>query len=92
MEFAALGYGIRVNSVHPGLIETEMGDRLLEGFVGNGLTESVEQARELVHSLTPLGRLGTAMEVANVVHFLASDAASYVTGAEYTVDGGATAK
>lgn len=92
VEFAALGYGIRVNSVHPGLIETEMGDQLLEGFVSNGLMESVEQAREMVHALTPLGRLGTADEVANVVLFLASDAASYVTGAEYTVDGGATAK
>lgn len=92
VEFGALGYGIRVNSVHPGLIETEMGGHLLEGFVSNGLAESVEQAREMVHALTPLGRLGTADEVANVVHFLVSDAASYVTGAEYTVDGGATAK
>jgi NAD(P)-dependent dehydrogenase (short-subunit alcohol dehydrogenase family) len=92
VEFGALGYGIRVNSVHPGLIETQMGDHLLEGFVSNGLAESVEQAREMIHALTPLGRLGTAGEVANVVHFLASDAASYVTGAEYTVDGGATAK
>jgi NAD(P)-dependent dehydrogenase (short-subunit alcohol dehydrogenase family) len=92
VEFAALGYAIRVNSVHPGLIETDMGDHLLEGFVRNGLMESVEQARAMVHALTPLGRLGTAEEVAHVVHFLASDAASYVTGAEYTVDGGATAR
>lgn len=92
VEFATLGYGIRVNSVHPGLIETEMGSLLLEGFVHNGLVESVEQAKEMIYSLTPMGRLGTAEEVANVVHFLASDAASYVTGAEYVVDGGATAK
>ena len=92
VEFAALGYGIRVNSVHPGLIETEMGSLLLEGFVQNGLAESIEQAMEMIHALTPMGRLGTAEEVANVVLFLASDAASYVTGAEYVVDGGATAK
>ncbi len=92
VEFAALGYGIRVNSVHPGLIETEMGSLLLEGFVQNGLVETVEQAKEMIYALTPMGRLGTAEEVANVVHFLASDAASYVTGAEYVVDGGGTAK
>jgi len=92
VEFAALSYGIRVNSVHPGVIETEMGDSLLDGFVNSGLVESLDQAHALIQSLTPLGRMGQADEVANVVHFLASDAASYVTGAEYTVDGGATAK
>jgi len=92
IEFAAMGYGIRVNSVHPGLIETEMGNQLLGGIVQYGLAESVQKARERIHSLTPMGRLGTAEEVASVVHFLASDAASYVTGAEYVVDGGATAK
>ena len=91
VEFATLGYGIRVNSVHPGLIETEMGSSLLDGFVENGLLESLEQAHEMIQNLTPLGRLGKAEEVASVVHFLASDAASYVTGAEYVVDGGATA-
>ena len=92
IEFAALGYGIRVNSVHPGVIETEMGSALLDGFVDSGLVKSLDEAQALVQSLTPLGRLGKADEVAHVVHFLASDAASYVTGAEYVVDGGATAK
>ena len=91
VEFATLGYGVRVNSVHPGLIETEMGSSLLDGFVSNGLVESLEQAHEMIQSLTPMGRLGKVEEVASVVHFLASDAASYVTGAEYLVDGGATA-
>ena len=92
IEFAALGYGIRVNSVHPGVIETDMGSALLDGFVDSGLVESFEEAQGLIQSLTPLGRMGRADEVAHVVHFLASDAASYVTGAEYVVDGGATAK
>jgi len=91
VEFARLGYGIRVNSVHPGLIETEMGSSLLDGFVDNGLVESLEQAHEMIQSLTPMGRLGKAEEVAGVVHFLASGAATYVTGAEHVVDGGATA-
>jgi 3alpha(or 20beta)-hydroxysteroid dehydrogenase len=92
VEFAALGYGIRVNSVHPGLIETDMGDKLLEGIVQNGLADSVDEAREMIHALTPMGRLGRAGEVAAVVQFLASNAASYVTGSEYVVDGGGTAK
>ncbi|MGV3759875.1 MAG: glucose 1-dehydrogenase [Actinomycetota bacterium] len=69
-------WGIRVTSVHPGGINTPMTD-----FGGGPST----WAKKL-----PLGRMGEADEVANVVTFLASDEASYVTGAEWSVDGGAT--
>lgn len=69
-------WGIRVNSVHPGGINTPMTD------FGGGESG---WAKKL-----PLGRMGEADEVANVVTFLASDEASYVTGAEWSVDGGAT--
>jgi 3alpha(or 20beta)-hydroxysteroid dehydrogenase len=68
--------GIRVNTVHPGGINTPMTD------FGGG---DSPWAKKL-----PLGRMGEADEVANVVTFLASDEASYVTGAEWSVDGGAT--
>lgn len=71
--------GIRVNSVHPGGIVTPMTD------FGEATTESA-WAKAL-----PMGRMGQADEVANVVTFLASDEAAYVTGAEWSVDGGATA-
>lgn len=91
-EFGALGYGIRVNSVHPGLIDTEMGAAVFQDFVDIGMAETVEEAREYVLSLTMLGRLGTVEDVANMVLFLASDASGYVTGAEFVVDGGLTAK
>lgn len=91
-EFGALGYGIRVNSVHPGLIDTEMGAAVFRDLVEIGLVESEEEAREYVLSLTALGRLGTVEDVAGMVHFLACDAADYVTGAEFVVDGGLTAK
>lgn len=80
---AAVGYatrGIRINSVHPGYIETP----LLEGLPA--------EAYQLLAAAHPIGRLGTAEEVAEVVTFLLSDGAGFVTGAQYTVDGGYTAQ
>ena len=73
-------WGIRVNSLHPGGIDTPM-----TRFPGQEPNDS-----PFAKSL-PLGRFGLVDEVANVVTFLASDEASYVTGAEWSVDGGATA-
>jgi 3alpha(or 20beta)-hydroxysteroid dehydrogenase len=76
-------YGIRVNSVHPGPIEAPM----LTGGAERPL--EIPQIRNLVEAI-PLGRMGQPREVADVVAFLASDAASYITGAEIFVDGGLT--
>ncbi|MCX6092527.1 MAG: 3-oxoacyl-ACP reductase FabG [Candidatus Bipolaricaulota bacterium] len=68
--------GITVNAVAPGFIQTEM-------------TESVpEKVLELMRGRTPLGRLGTARDVANIYLFLASDDAAYVNGTVVCVDGG----
>ncbi len=91
-EFGALGYGVRVNSVHPGLIDTEMGAAVFQDFVDIGMAASIDEARDYVLGLTALGRLGTVDDVASMVLFLASDASSYVTGAEFVVDGGLSAK
>ncbi|MCW1824419.1 hypothetical protein A5731_00885 [Mycolicibacterium conceptionense] len=72
--------GIRCNSVHPGYIQTPMLDEELKGL-GEG-------ASEAIHQQIPLRRFSRAEEVSEVVAFLASDAASYVSGAEILVDGG----
>ena len=69
-------YGIRVNSIHPGLIDTEM---VREAGLPAARPDS------------PIARIGVAEDVANLALFLASDESSYCSGAEFIVDGGATA-
>ncbi|MBP0593287.1 glucose 1-dehydrogenase [Paraburkholderia sp. LEh10] len=73
-EFAALG--IRVNSIYPGIIDTPM--------LGQNSAEQLNHYKGMI----PMQRLGTPDEVARLVLFLASDEASYITGAEVTIDGG----
>jgi 3alpha(or 20beta)-hydroxysteroid dehydrogenase len=73
--------GIRVNSVHPGGIDTPM----VRHFVPD------EKSLKWVGKQVPMQRTGKPEEVGEAVAFLASDAASYITGAELAVDGGATA-
>ncbi len=70
-------YKIRVNAVAPGYIETEM------------IQSVPEKIRQTMQEHTPLGRLGQAADVANAYLWLASDAASFITGAVLSVDGGA---
>lgn len=82
-------YGIRVNAVSPGPIATERYHLLRERIaIEEGI--SVEEVENRFASEIPLGRLGTPMEVASVVDFLASEQASFVTGAHILVDGGIT--
>lgn len=82
---AALEYsaqGIRVNAVAPGFIRTPLVEQLLED----------EQTNQMLVQLHPIGRLGRDDEVANVIAFIASDRASFVTGAYIPVDGGYLAR
>jgi glucose 1-dehydrogenase len=73
-------YNITINNIAPGAIATPINERTLEN------SQLLNELREVI----PLGRLGTPEEVAAVAVFLASDAASYVTGCTYYVDGGMT--
>jgi 3alpha(or 20beta)-hydroxysteroid dehydrogenase len=73
-------HGIRVNSIHPGLIDTAM----TADFPA--MVDEEQRARMLRR--TPMGRVGTSTDVANMVLFLASEASSYCTGQEFVVDGG----
>lgn len=76
-----VAHGIRVNVVAPGLVDTEMGRRLVKGAAG------VDDIRDF-DAVMPLGRVCTPDDVAGVVRFLVSDAGSYITGARIRVDGG----
>jgi NAD(P)-dependent dehydrogenase (short-subunit alcohol dehydrogenase family) len=86
MECAAAGDGIRINTVHPGVIDTPIWTKL-PASPGSNLPID---PNEVAKSGVPLGRVGQAADIANGVLFLASDAASYMTGAELVIDGGMT--
>ncbi len=81
--------GIRVNAINPGLTLT---DRLQEGMAADARLQgiSTDEAMRRAVGRIPLGRMARPEEVARVVLFLASDAASYVTGVNMTMDGAAT--
>jgi 3alpha(or 20beta)-hydroxysteroid dehydrogenase len=90
IEFAALGYGIRVNSVHPGVIDTSMGTTVRDTMAK--ALGSDEMADAMMMQAIPAQRFGQPQEIAALVRFLVSDAASYINGAEMVADGALTAK
>jgi NAD(P)-dependent dehydrogenase (short-subunit alcohol dehydrogenase family) len=76
--------GIRINTVSPGAIETEMFDR----FAGGSGTD----VHKMMESMHPVGRVGTSDEIASAVLWLSTPGASFVTGHDLRVDGGFTAQ
>jgi NAD(P)-dependent dehydrogenase (short-subunit alcohol dehydrogenase family) len=86
MECSAEDDGIRVNTVHPGVIDTPIWTKIA-GSTGRNLPID---PNEVAKAGVPLGRVGQAQDIANGVLFLASDASNYMTGAELVIDGGMT--
>lgn len=81
---------IRVNSVHPGVIETAMGDEVVAAFSA-GLGVGDNEARTQLAQRHPLGRMGRVEDIAQAILHLAGDRSAFMTGSELVVDGGFTA-
>ena len=82
---ARAGYRIRCNSIHPGLVATP----LIEGAIA--AAPDPDTARGVLQGVSPMQRMAQPAEIAALAAYLASDEAAFVTGAEYVIDGGATA-
>jgi NAD(P)-dependent dehydrogenase (short-subunit alcohol dehydrogenase family) len=92
LEFARKGYRIRVNSIHPGIIDDEMGTQTIAARGKIKGESDMAAARAQAGAAHPIGRLGTVTDIANGIVFLASDDAGFMTGAGLAVDGGWTAQ
>lgn len=85
---AAKDYGVRVNSVHPGFIETP----LISGAAARMKKEDAEKIIARIYSNIPMKKMGKPDDIANACLYLASDESAYVTGSELVVDGGYTCR
>ena len=92
LEFGRKGYRIRVNSIHPGVIDTDMGQQTFAMRAQALGTNDTEATRKVSTSMHPIGRLGVAEDIAKGIVFLASDDAGFMTGSGLVVDGGYTAQ
>ena len=90
LEFARKGYKVRVNSVHPGTTDTDMGDQVLANRAR--IVGDVETARRQTIARLPIGRMGTVTDIAKGIVYLASDDSAFMTGAGLVLDGGITAQ
>lgn len=84
LHYAAKGYGIRCNSVHPGAIHTAMIDKVM------AQVDDPEALYAGFVATHPVGRLGKPEEVSSIVLYLASDESAFATGAEFRIDGGSS--
>ena len=92
LNFGRKGYKIRVNSVHPGVIETDMGEQTFVSRAQQHGTNDVKKSRDVALAGHPIGRLGIPEDIAKGIVFLASDDSGFMTGSALVIDGGLTAR
>lgn len=92
LAFGRKGWRIRVNSIHPGVIETDMGAQTFSARAQQLGSNDVDGARSIALKQHPIGRLGVPDDIARGIVFLASDDAGFMTGSGMVVDGGLTAQ
>ena len=92
LAFGRRGWKIRVNSIHPGVIETDMGAQTFATRAKLTGSNDVDEARSTALKQHPIGRLGMPEDIALGIVFLASDDAGFMTGSGMVVDGGLTAQ
>jgi NAD(P)-dependent dehydrogenase (short-subunit alcohol dehydrogenase family) len=92
LEYAALGRKIRVNSIHPGTVDTAFAAQCLKELGEVGFAPSPSEARAAIARAHPIGHMAEPDEIADAIVFLASDASRFMTGSELVPDGGYTAQ
>ena len=92
LEFAARKEAIRVNVVHPAVVDDAMGEALLEAQVIAGRLPAGKAREAMVALRHPIGRLAQPEDVAKAIAFLLSDDSAYMTGSSLVIDGGLTAQ
>ena len=92
LNFGRKGHKIRVNSVHPGVIQTDMGEQTFVSRAQQHGTNDIKKSRDVALAGHPIGRLGVPEDIAKGIVFLASDDAGFMTGSSLVIDGGLTAR
>jgi len=92
IEFATKRTPIRVNSIHPGFVDTPLLQIGMQKWVAQGMAAKAQDLIDQIAAATPNGRLAQPGEIAGAAYFLASDDSSYCTGSELVIDGGWTAR
>ncbi len=90
-ELFRMGWSVRVNSVHPGPVDTELGMGAIDAAVELGLIQDRETGKAMVNAQHPMGRMAQPTDICGAIVFLLSDASAFMTATELTVDGGFTA-
>ena len=92
VEFGTLGLQLRINSIHPGTVDTAFAAQCLTELGEAGFAPSPDEARAAIRAAHPIGDMAQGHDIADAIVFLASDLSRFMTGSEMLVDGGYTAQ